>query len=132
MNSILIDADGLVALAKTNDSNHEKALKISQKIKDLNLYITPFTIPEAATVISYKVGQKEAKTFLESARTKKLIELPITKDLIDKADEIFLAQNKKGTSWIDCLNAAALKIHGLDAIFSFDSFYKQLKLSVIN
>lgn len=132
MKSILIDADTLVAISKVNDTNHEKALEISQKIKDLNLYITPFTIPEATTVISYKVGQKEAKEFLKEARAKKLTEVLITKELTDKADEIFLSQNKKGTSWIDCLNAAALKIYEIDAIFSFDSFYKQLKLPILN
>jgi predicted nucleic acid-binding protein len=132
MKSILIDADILVAIAKENDTNHEKALEISQRIKNFNLYITPFTIPEATTVISYKVGQKEAKDFLKEARAKKLTEVLITKELTDNADEIFLSQNKKGTSWIDCLNAAALKLYGIDAIFSFDRFYKQQKLPVLN
>jgi len=129
---ILVDADALVALAKPDDSNHKKALKIAKKIKHSALFITPFTIPEAATVISYRVSQKAAKTFLKAARERNLVELSLTTQAVKSADEIFLSQKRKGTSWIDCLNVTMVKIHSLDGIFSFDKFYSRVGIKLIN
>lgn len=127
---ILIDADALVALAKEDDSNHKKAVKIAQRLKKETLYVTALTIPEAATVLSYRVSQEAAQKFLKEARQKKLIELPLTTQASVLADEIFLKQTKKGTSWIDCLNVAIAKIHNLAGIFSFDRFYQKFGLLI--
>lgn len=125
---ILVDADALVALAKEDDSNHKKAVKIARRLRKQTLFITPLTIPEAATVLSYRVSQKAAQRFLKEARQRKLIELPLTTQISLLADEIFLKQKKKGTSWIDCLNVAMSQIHNLDRIFSFDLFYRKFAL----
>jgi len=122
---ILIDADALVALAKTDDSNHQQAIKISQKLRKAFFYITPFTIPEAATVLAYKVSQKQAVRFLKNARERQLIAVNPEPEIYALADRIFCGQQKKGTSWIDCLNVAVVKKMNLEAIFSFDRFYRK-------
>lgn len=127
---IFVDADALVALAKEDDTNHQKAIKIASSLKKVSLYVSPFTIPEAATVLSYRVSQKAAKQFLKEARKRKLIELKITSQVSRLADEIFLKQRKKGTSWIDCLNVAMIKTYKLQGIFSFDKFYKKLGITL--
>ena len=129
---ILVDADALVALAKKDDTNYQRAVKITSLLKKAALYVTPFTIPEATTVLSYRVSQIAAKQFLKEARKRKLIELKITSQISHLADEIFLKQRKKGTSWIDCLNAAMIKNYNLQGIFSFDKFYKRLKITLIS
>jgi len=126
---VLVDADALVALAKEDDTNHSKAVKIAQRLQKTSLYITPLTIPEAATVLSYRVSQKAAQEFLKEARKRKLIEIPLTVSLSCLADEIFLKQSKKGTSWVDCLNVATLQSNQLDSIFSFDKFYQKFKIN---
>jgi len=125
---ILVDADALVAIAKETDSNHKKALVTSQKIRTATIYTTPFTIPEAATVLSHKASQFEAKNFLKNVRERILSEIQLNPGLVQTADEIFLSQKTKGTSWIDCLNVAVVKTEELDGIFSFDKFYKKLKI----
>jgi len=129
---ILVDADALVALAKPDDSNHKKAFKIAKKIRNNILFITPFTIPEASTVISYRVSQRAAKIFLMAARKRNLVELALNSEAIKSADEIFLSQKRKGTSWIDCLNTAMVKINSLDGIFSFDKFYSRVGIKLIS
>lgn len=126
---ILVDADALVALAKEDDSHHQKAIKIASSLKTANLYVTTLTIPEATTVLSYRVSQKAAKKFLKEARQRQLIELKITSQISRLVDEIFLKQRKKGTSWIDCLNVAMVEKHKLQGIFSFDKFYKNFNIS---
>jgi len=122
---LLIDTDFLIALIKEDDKNHSRAISKLEGIKDSFIFITPFTIPETATVLSYKVSQKSAKEFLKEAR-KKFVELPLNEEIVALADKIFLAQNKKGISWIDCLNAATVKYYKLDGILSFDKFYYKI------
>ena len=122
----LVDADFLVALAKEDDSNHKKALAKLAELADIVVFITPFTVSEAVTVLSYKVSQKVAKDFLASLRQKIFIELPMEKAVIEEADKIFLSRKEKGISWIDCFNTAAVKIYQLDGILSFDKFYKKV------
>jgi|SRR3989338_5861324 len=125
----LADADFLVALAKEDDSNHEKALAKLAELDDVIIFVTPFTIPEAATVLSYKVSQIAAKAFLVSLRQKNFIELPLEKLVSEEADKIFLSRKEKGISWIDCFNTASVKIYKLDGILSFDKFYKKVGIS---
>jgi predicted nucleic acid-binding protein len=126
---ILVDTDFLIALIKIDDKNHLKAIDKVQKIKEAKVFITPFTIPETVTVLSYKVSHTAAKNFLKVARNK-LPELPLNEEIIASADKIFLSQNKKGTSWIDCLNVALIKYYKLDGILSFDKFYLKLGVNV--
>lgn len=126
---LLADADFLVALAKEDDSNHEKALSKVAGLKDATIFITPFTVPEAVTVLSYKVSQNAAKAFLTLMRQKNFIELPVDKLTLEETDRIFLSRREKGVSWIDCLNAALVKIYRLDGILSFDKFYSKVGIT---
>lgn len=129
--NILIDADALVALVKEDDANHRKAVKIAQKIKKDSLFISPLTIPEAASVISHRVSQPAAKVFLKEARKRKLAVISLNAELEEKADEVFLDQKTKGTSWPDCLNIAIAKKYAIEAIFSFDKVYSKSGLRVL-
>lgn len=127
MNSILLDADSLVALAKEDDSNHLKAVGIYKKLKDKKIifFLSPFTTAEAATVLSYKFSHERAKQFLRGMRENSLPVLELEEES-NLADRWFLKQNKKGTSYFDCYNMALLERYKnqLDAIFSFDTVYK--------
>lgn len=125
---ILVDADALVALAKIDDSNHRKALNISKKLQKTGVtwIVSPYTIAEAVTVLSYKVDQKEAKRFLAEVRNLDLGTLSLKEENLKLADDWFLKQDKKGTSYFDCYNMALLELHNktLLGIFSFDRIYK--------
>ena len=127
---LLVDADFFVALAKEDDANHQIALIKTKELQDATLFITPFAIPETVTVLSYKVSHSAAKIFLAAAREKNFFELTLSQSIIDEADEIFLSQKSKGVSWIDCCNVAVARIHGLDAILSFDKFYRKFGLAL--
>ena len=129
MLDILVDADALVALVKTNEPNHHRALSISSALqkKGCIWYISPFTIGEVVTVISHKVNQATAKKVLEELRKQNLNLLTLKDEHIHLADDWFNKQNKKGTSYFDCYNMALLERYGkqLNAIFSFDGVYKR-------
>ena len=127
MTDVLVDADALVALAKSDDSNHQKAIKINQKLQVLgiNFYLSFFTIPETITVLSYKVSQNAAKKFLNQIRKTNLPVLSLPEKSKNLADKWFLKQNNKGVSFFDCYNMALMEFYkkSLKAIFSFDKIY---------
>lgn len=124
---ILVDADALVALVKTNDLNHQKALNISKSLqrKGCTWYISPFTIGEVITVISHKIDQITAINALKELRKQNLNQLALKDRYSHLADDWFNKQNKKGTSYFDCYNMALLTRYKLDEIFSFDGVYKK-------
>ena len=132
MIKLLVDADALVALSKSDDTNHQKALMLMRKTKNPYFYVSPYTIPEAVTVLSYHVSQSAAKAFLDRIRTKNLKQLPLTFEIEQETDRVFRGQRKKGTSWFDCFNVALMNSHPLDYIFSFDKFYKKAGLEVLS
>lgn len=129
LEDILVDADALVAIAKSDDTNHSRALLIDRKLHQMGVifYLSPFTVAEAATVLSYKVSQTAARKFLKEIRKLDLttFELPEKHKLL--ADKWFEKQNQKGTSYFDCYNMALLDRYKnqIMAIFSFDEVYKK-------
>lgn len=130
LEDVLVDADALVALAKPDDSNHEKALQISQHLqkRGVTYLLSPFTIAEAATVLSYRVSHQAAKKFLKEMEDLDLPVVSLPKGQRNIANQWFLKQtNRKGVSYFDCYNLALLDRYQsqIGAIFSFDSVYRK-------
>lgn len=129
ISGILLDADALIALAKQDDSNHLRAVRINDKLqmRGVSYMLAPFTVAEAATVLSYKVSQQAAKNFLKQIRELDIPAFDLKEEQIKLADTWFKKQSKKGTSYFDCFNLALLERYKKDikAIFSFDSVYQK-------
>lgn len=129
ISDILVDADALVALIKKDDSNHQKAINISLSLqkRGCTWYISPYTIGEVVTVISYKISQNIAKDVLKELQKLALNVLTLKDEHLTLIDDWFNKQNKKGTSYFDCYNMALLQRYSkqFDAIFSFDGIYKR-------
>ena len=126
---IIVDADAIVAQVNIFDSNHAKALAISQKINRLKArVIYPLTaIVEAVTVLQRKLDNKSAAYATASAFTN--LKLQIAKidfDIYSKAvNNYFKPGTSKKNTLFDCIVAALAEKHQADAIFSFDKFYKK-------
>lgn len=123
--NILVDSDFLVAISKPDDYSHTRAKKLLHKLRNsrTNFYCLNCVVQESTTVISKKVGMKEARKFYSSL--KNIIDRFIILDTTveNSAWDIFFRQSKKGTSFVDCANLAAFKRYKLDKIASFDRFY---------
>lgn len=127
---VLFDADALVALVNKDDSNHEKALKINQKLQKIGVfrYVSPFTIFETLTVLSHKIPHPIAKDFLKEVRKRDYFSLLcLDEKNATLADKWFLKQTTTGISYFDCYNMALLERYKnqIDGIFSFDEIYKK-------
>jgi len=128
---ILVDTDVLIALTKSDDSNHDKALKLIGRFKRAEIFLSPFAIPEAVTVLSHKVSQESAVKFLRGIRTKQISQVPYSSELQSKTEKLFLEQKNQRTSWADCCNAAIMQSGELDSLASFDRFYQKFKFKVL-
>ncbi len=126
---ILLDADALIALAKQDDSNHERAIEINDQLqkRGVSYMLSPFTVAEAATVLSYKVSHQAAKKFLKQIRELDIPAFDLKEEQIKLAESWFNKQSQKGISYFDCYNMALLDRYKkqIEAIFSFDSIYKK-------
>lgn len=121
---LLLDSDFLIALYKKDDSNHEKSNKILEQIYNKeNLVLLELVVQESSTVISKRIGMKDTKIFYKSILKIANQVIPPEDSLLKKSWEIFLKQTKKGTSFVDCANLAAIEKYKLDGIVSFDKFY---------
>lgn len=125
---ILIDTDVWVSLSLKNDPNHLRAKKIVTGLRkrEEQVFITREIIGETATVLSYKSGQDTARKFLNFAKDpdgNDFINLHIKHKHFIQALQLFEAQQKKGTSYVDCLNVVVMRVFELDLILSFDKVY---------
>jgi len=128
---LLLDSDCLIALSKSDDSNHKKIIKFFKSKKNIQIYVSHLCVAEVCTVLSLKISQESAKSFLKNLRERNLIEIGYSIPLRQATDKIFLNQKTKGTSWVDCFNAAIMQTEKLDALVSFDKFYKKFNFKVL-
>lgn len=128
---LLVDSDFLIANYRIDDPSHRKA---SESARELNkqkhkFYCLNIVVQESTTVISKKMGMNHARKFYSGLRNFIDIFVILDEQTERKAWEIFLAQTKKGTSFVDCANLAALEKYKFDKILSFDTVYpKKFKI----
>lgn len=129
---LLIDSDFLVALYKKEDSNHLDAVKIFKRIEGSSTLVAMnLVFQESTTVISKQMGMNDARSFFGSINKLIKEKLPLEQNLESQSWHIFLKQNKKGTSFIDCANTVAIEKYKLDGILSFDEFYpKSVRITI--
>jgi len=130
---ILFDSDAIFALYIATDTNHKKAKRIFQKLLESKTknFITDWVMAETATVLSYKIGHEVSLDFLARFKRLNFKHIFLDQKLEQLAWEIFRQQTKKGTSFVDCANLAVFRELKMDKLFSFDSFYKRMKVKTL-
>lgn len=124
MGKALIDANVLVAVAREKDASHADAVSLMANIRGkYEIWALNLVIQESATVVSMRDGMDQARIFYEGYTTLVQIEIDLDEELEKLAWKIFLKQQKKGTSFVDCANLAVIEKYRLDGIVSFDMFY---------
>lgn len=128
---LLADSDFLFGLFVPDDFHYKRARQIWMDIvkKDNEVFVLSLAVQETATVLSHKIGQLTAISFVDKLPELKLKTLEIDINIEEDGWKIFKSQSKKGTSFVDCINVAAIRKYKFDGILSFDKFYpKQLRV----
>lgn len=130
VNKYLIDSDFIIACIHSNESNHKAALKKFSLLSDSFLYVSHYVPIEVTTVLSHNYSQKFAIEFLKGISHSFIILDSCTPDLVQDTHEFFYKQTRKNISWIDCHNAVCMNHFKMNAILSFDSFYRKIAIPV--
>lgn len=126
-NLVVGDADAIIALANSEDSNHKEAVRITQEfITSQVRVIYPVTaVIEAVTHI-----QRALNSGITAFGTAQLMVDPaievveVNKQTLTNAINYFSPTTSKKNTLFDCVVAATAQEYKADAVFSFDKFYK--------
>ena len=122
---VLVDSDGWIALYLPDDLLHTDTVSIYQRLQAQNkkLVTTSAVIGETATVLSHRSGQKLARHFLLAIEQSGIPIIFVDEKLHHQALELFMQQEKKGTSFVDCANVVVARAFDIPTVLSFDGFY---------
>lgn len=124
---IFIDSSAYLAILKPQDSNRQKALAISQSIfsPKHELFTSYAVLGEVLTVGSIRHNRKAAIDFVNDILNSKTKIISETKDLLDKAFQIFQEIKDKDVGWVDCYSFAIIEAYKIEKVFSFDRDFKR-------
>lgn len=127
--SVYIDSDAFIALIKSDDSNHAKAVETLTKFDQSSvlLYTSTYVFSETVTVLSQRLGRKYAEEFINMIKDQSAAITFLWSDeqIQEEAIKVFLKQKSKNVSFVDCINIALIKERYIDVVFSFDKIYKK-------
>lgn len=126
---VIGDADSIIALVYKDDSNHTKARKISEQLLSKNYQIIyPDTaIIEAITTLRRALNLADKAHFINKQYQKGTFHVEyITKEIMQRASEIFEETISKQNTLFDAIVAASAEKLEADSIFSFDNWYPKL------
>lgn len=125
---IIVDSDGIVAQSNLNDVNHDLAVKISEKLTDLEAKVIypSTTIFEATTTMARKFNnpQMAAGTLSIFTDPSMIIE-PVDQQIIVGAAKYYDPNTTKKNTTFDAAVAAVADKYKADYIFGFDGFYEK-------
>lgn len=114
---VLVDSDAFVGWIVETDAHHQSVVAIFQKLEQTRTHLvtTNMVIAETATLLSRRIGQAEATTFLDFAQHIQTIF--ITEQLHQLTLRLFSEQPRKNTSFVDMANVVVAREMNVSKIF---------------
>ena len=126
---IIIDADAIIALNNTADTNHEKAKAVLTQLVTIDAYtLFPTTaLCEAVTVLRGRLNNPEgAEQVMKQFQAGDFPLQEVGRTELLKAAALFHPQSSKKNTLFDAVVAAIAQERHAEAIFSFDEWYRKL------
>lgn len=133
ISKVFVDTNVFVAIRDTNDSTHEKAVRLSQRLDDrgVKLFTSSDILGETLTVLSKKLGKAVCNDWYRDFQISDVSEIFIDKFLHKESRDLFRRIKSKNISFIDCSSAVAMRRHKIKTIFSFDKDFKKLGVKLV-
>ncbi|MDZ4221692.1 MAG: PIN domain-containing protein, partial [Patescibacteria group bacterium] len=128
METIVVDANIVVALFDEQDSTHEQAVALMKDfhVRGSRLVMVNLAVYEALTVLHMKDCRTQARAFYEVVRTNpRIYTVYVTGELESRAYLRFREAASKNMSFADCAIIAVAEAVNASAIASFDSHIKR-------
>lgn len=130
-NKVFIDTNVFVALRDRNDSTHNRAKLVQDRlIKSGAIFFTSSdVIAESLTVISRKLGKGQAIGFLMEIESIAK-EIFVDENLHIISRNFFNKVKSKNISFVDCSSVIVMKHNKINTVFSFDEDFRKLGVSL--
>lgn len=129
----VVDSDAFIGFFVEQDAHFKRAQAAFRSCAAAGqiLVTTNLVVTETASMLSRRISYGVACRFVEYIRDGDFPIIYLDKALQDASYAIFLAQNREGTSMVDCANVAVSRYYSIPTIFGFDSFYRKFGLALI-
>ncbi len=127
---IILDTSFIVSYYNTMDSNHAKAVKIMEQLKDNkwgDIFISDYIFDETATVIFSKLKDLGATVKIVADLNNFVNMSFIEAATFEGSWEIFKSQKGTKFSFTDCTTLSLMKNMGIAHIATFDEDFKRIK-----
>ncbi len=131
---IFVDASAWVALAHSQDNNHQAAKKIYPRLTQAyqRFVTTDLVIAEAHALLRYRMGHPLSLRFLESTRTSPRVERVFATSEFDaQAEAILRRYNDQAFSYADAVSFAVMKQRGIIDAFTYDHHFRVMGFRMI-
>ncbi len=129
MINVFIDTSYIIALYNSQDSQHQKALRLKKEIgQNLKLTISNYIFLETVTILSQQIGKKDANDIGKLMfSSNKFNFLHISPRIDLKSWHVFQQIKNKNISYVDCSNVILMKEEQIPKIITFDKDFEKLK-----
>lgn len=131
---VIGDADGLIALLYSDDTNHDAAKQAAQKLASQRAEVLfPLTaIVEATTTLQRRLNNPPlVERIRQQVIAGELLIEEVEKDTLLEANKRFNPFGSKQNTLFDAIVATVAAKYATVAIFSFDDWYTKQGLTVI-
>lgn len=133
MKHLFVDTSALIALAKTNDDNHQKAASYLRELTDpFKLVTSDYVLDETATRLRASFGAQKAVFFCEKIFESQLYKIHfIDKKIFRLALEKMKKYADKELSLTDCTSFVLMEKYHITCAFTFDNDFKKAGFEMV-
>ena len=125
-----VDTSVFLALEDESDEHHKEALQFRHELLlegNYQLITTSYILDETLTLIRSRLGIRASIDFSKAIRRSKALKiLPVSKDIEEKALDLFEAYDDKDFSFTDCVSFVVMREMGIEEAFAFDRHFDQM------
>jgi hypothetical protein len=129
---IFIDTSAFLALEDESDEHHEEAIRFrDQELLRGNyeLVTTSYILDETLTLLRSRLGIPASIDFSKKIRRSQVVKvLSVSKEVEEKALELFEKYDDKTFSFTDCVSFVVMREKGIQEAFTFDEHFVQMGL----
>lgn len=127
---LFIDTSAFLALEDESDKHHKEAFQFRHEFLvegHYPLITTSYILDETLTLIRSRLGIKASIDFSKAIRRSKILKiLSVSKEIEQKALDLFEAYDDKDFSFTDCVSFVVMREMGIEEAFAFDRHFDQM------
>ena len=133
MKTVIVDSDALIALLNKDDLLANKAIKTLEGLHKLEarLLYPATTLVETTTTLQRRLSNATlTRDIVKMIKESQFPIVAVAQETIESAEELFNPSGSKQNTLFDAVVAVIAKQQKADAVFSFDSWYEKVGLTL--